>query len=430
MLEQHLETAENKEKAKFIKRKDEAGADAVSDIYEAIRVIITNTPQATSIQDHINKIDELFKAEARNQTITLCTAHKSKGLESERVFLLEPEKMPFFHPKMDEESLKQEDNLYYVAITRAKKVLVYLINDKWRDKNTIPDYGQTHFDDMNWDPSDITRLANTKKSNEPAPVEAKEPTKTLATAENLTPFFKAIRGDYVILDYETTDLKGEPVQIGVIDHTGKELINTYIRPAKYTIDPEAAAIHGITMGRVKDAPTFTDIYDKLRDALHGKTVVAYNAAFEGKITRLTCQLYNLPIIEPKSWQCAMQMYAANNPEKLTPWGKKGGWWKLTEALEQEGLEPLSDAHDALADVRMTLQLIQHLQIKLGIKQSEAKPVIQTIPEVKPFEHKTHHNDASERLTEIVSKFNLQQVNIMLDILNDRKEELEAEVAHA
>lgn len=440
MLEQHLEAAENKEKAKFVKRKDEAGAEGVKDIYEAIRVIISNNTIATSIQDHIDKIDELFKAEARNQTITLCTGHKAKGLEADRVFLLQPQNMPFFHPKMNEESLKQEDNLYYVAITRAKKELVYLINDKWKEKHTIPDYGQTHFDDLDWDPNDITRLLRPgEKASElestPEPVEEEKPRfsiKPLAVAEHLDPFFAAIQGDFVILNYETTDLDGEPVQIGVIDYTGKELINTYIRPVKRDIDPEAAALHGIAADRVKDAPTFADIYDKLRGALHGKTVVAYNAAFEGKITRLTCQLYDLPIIEPKSWQCAMLMYAAHNPEKLTPWGAKGGWWKLTEALKQEGLTPSSDAHDALADVRMTLQLIQCLQEKLGLTESRSLPAPKVVPapEAKPIEHKTHHQDPSERLTAIVSQFNLQQVNIMLELLNDRKEELEAEVEHA
>jgi len=59
--------------------------------------------------------------------ILLSTIHKSKGLEADRVFILRPDLMP--HPMakgIDE--LKQEDNLHYVAITRAKHMLTYLVD--------------------------------------------------------------------------------------------------------------------------------------------------------------------------------------------------------------------------------------------------------------------------------------------------------------
>jgi hypothetical protein len=56
--------------------------------------------------------------------IILSTCHKSKGLEADRVFFLNPELIP--HPKAKtEKALYGEKCLKFVAITRAKKELVY-----------------------------------------------------------------------------------------------------------------------------------------------------------------------------------------------------------------------------------------------------------------------------------------------------------------
>jgi preprotein translocase subunit YajC len=56
----------------------------------------------------------------------------------------------------------------------------------------------------------------------------------------------------------------------------------------------------------------------------------------------------------------MRMYAKHNPNKADRRGKLGTNWKLTEAVAQQGLQADENAHDALADVRMTLALIQSI----------------------------------------------------------------------
>lgn len=68
---------------------------------------------------------ELFQDDAHKQRcILLSSVHKSKGLEWPRVYLLgRSDYMPFFKAEMDWE-LEQEQNLIYVAITRAKHELI------------------------------------------------------------------------------------------------------------------------------------------------------------------------------------------------------------------------------------------------------------------------------------------------------------------
>jgi DNA helicase-2/ATP-dependent DNA helicase PcrA len=68
---------------------------------------------------------ELFQDDAHKQRcILLSSVHKSKGLEWPRVYLLgRSDYMPFFKAEMEWEQ-EQEQNLIYVAITRAKHELI------------------------------------------------------------------------------------------------------------------------------------------------------------------------------------------------------------------------------------------------------------------------------------------------------------------
>jgi len=61
------------------------------------------------------RIETLFRDEDQTSVITCSTVHKAKGLERDRVWLLEGT----FNPHGG----RQEKNIYYVAVTRAKKEL-------------------------------------------------------------------------------------------------------------------------------------------------------------------------------------------------------------------------------------------------------------------------------------------------------------------
>ena len=70
-------------------------------------------------------IDRMFSDKDRGG-IRLSSVHKAKGLEADNVFVLHPEKMP--HPMAKSKAAKeQEENLKYVAMTRAKHKLAWVI---------------------------------------------------------------------------------------------------------------------------------------------------------------------------------------------------------------------------------------------------------------------------------------------------------------
>lgn len=77
----------------------------------------------TSVEVMKSKIEKIY-TEDEKDGVVLSTIHKSKGLESNRVFFLNPNLIP--SPKVTcEEALYSEYCLKFVAITRAKKELIY-----------------------------------------------------------------------------------------------------------------------------------------------------------------------------------------------------------------------------------------------------------------------------------------------------------------
>jgi superfamily I DNA/RNA helicase len=68
----------------------------------------------------------MFSDEKIENAVMLSTAHKSKGLEANRVLILLPDKLPLKYPHQKDWQFVQEMNLKYVALTRAKKELVFI----------------------------------------------------------------------------------------------------------------------------------------------------------------------------------------------------------------------------------------------------------------------------------------------------------------
>lgn len=79
--------------------------------------------QLETIDSFLNKLKSLFID--KEDAIMLCTIHKSKGLESDVVYILNENLIPSKFAKSTEQ-LKQEMNLKYVARTRAKEEMYFL----------------------------------------------------------------------------------------------------------------------------------------------------------------------------------------------------------------------------------------------------------------------------------------------------------------
>jgi DNA polymerase-3 subunit epsilon len=162
------------------------------------------------------------------------------------------------------------------------------------------------------------------------------------------------RKDWLILDTETTGLgpSDEIIQIGIIDPFGNVVFNSLLNPVKRRMSQEAKAKHGIELSSLRNAPTFVDIYPKLRELLHGKLVVAYNIQYENRILTQTCAKHasddsTLGRIR-LTIQCAMTAYSAFIGE-WNPKYQDYKWQKLP-----------GTTHDAIEDCLATLKVIKEM----------------------------------------------------------------------
>lgn len=101
-------------------------AATIVDKFAALRALVAGH---TSVAAVVATITRLF---APGQgLLTLSTIHRSKGLEWPKVFFLDPHLLPSPWATQSWQR-RQETNLCYVAITRAKLDLVYIRSDNWK----------------------------------------------------------------------------------------------------------------------------------------------------------------------------------------------------------------------------------------------------------------------------------------------------------
>lgn len=111
---------ENDERQKLIAAEKISLANALQDKVATLMVICMNAKSIQHIYDIINTIfsDNIYG-------VTLSSVHKAKGKEADNVFILKPELLP--HPNARGWQVQQEMNLKYVAITRARSRLAWVM---------------------------------------------------------------------------------------------------------------------------------------------------------------------------------------------------------------------------------------------------------------------------------------------------------------
>lgn len=153
---------------------------------------------------------------------------------------------------------------------------------------------------------------------------------------------------FLIFDTETTglDSNAEAVQIAIINQNGDRIFESLVKPVG-KISPQAIAIHGIDDKKLKYAPTFNDIYLKIKAILESSKILIYNSAFDVRIINQQCYLNDLPSINIKS-ECVMNWYAQYC----------GDWSDYHQSYTWQRL-PGAD-HSAIGDCRATLAVIKEM----------------------------------------------------------------------
>lgn len=168
-----------------------------------------------------------------------------------------------------------------------------------------------------------------------------------------------MRGEFVIIDTETTGVgtTDEVIQIGIIDSTGRTLLDTLVKPTR-PVPSVVTRIHGLTDEKLADCAPFCDHYVTLSSLLAGRTVLAYNMDFDWRMLVQSAKVYGLPPFRTGDRQCAMKAYAQFHG-MFDLKRRTYAYQKLGEACRHQKI-PVIKAHDALSDARMTLALVRKM----------------------------------------------------------------------
>lgn len=119
-----LSVFEEEQVQKFTLKDDLDKVARTRDRVGSVRDLANAMGAGSTTRDLARQIEMIFKEQSGHGMLTLCTIHRSKGREWDRVYLIGRQTyQPGWWAKQEWE-LQQEQNLEYVAVTRAKRELV------------------------------------------------------------------------------------------------------------------------------------------------------------------------------------------------------------------------------------------------------------------------------------------------------------------
>jgi len=206
--------------------------------------------------------------------------------------------------------------------------------------------------------------------------------------------------DVVFFDIEATGLnviRDRIVQIALIKYfkSGKppEELMLMINPSM-PISEEAIAVHGITPDMLKNKPVFAQVADQLWEFIGNADLGGYNS-----------DRYDIPMLMEEFSRVGKEL--SMNHRRTVDVQKifyKMEPRTLVAALKYYCGKPLEDAHDALADVRATVDVLEGMIEKYkdvdyvdGDGYTHKAPISNSLEELSKFTSETRMLDATQRL---------------------------------
>ena len=104
-----------------LQKKGKKAESAIQSLNDKIDTLIAFTDGKNTIDEVRRSIETLFSDNNPKNSVILSSVHRAKGLEADRVFVLEYARIRI--PMQDEEFAQQEANLEYISLTRSKDYL-------------------------------------------------------------------------------------------------------------------------------------------------------------------------------------------------------------------------------------------------------------------------------------------------------------------
>lgn len=164
--------------------------------------------------------------------------------------------------------------------------------------------------------------------------------------------------DPLFLDTETTGLgnTAQALEIGLVNSQGETVYHTRLKPT-VSIEPGAAAVHGISEAELADAPSWPDIAAQLRQHIGPRPLVIFNMDFDMRILKQTAAAHS----DQADWLNALKVYCAMRlSARYYGATNRYGTISLASAASQAGLSWSGQAHSAPADAAMTAGVVSDI----------------------------------------------------------------------
>ncbi|MGA7340431.1 MAG: exonuclease domain-containing protein [Terracidiphilus sp.] len=165
--------------------------------------------------------------------------------------------------------------------------------------------------------------------------------------------------DFVVIDFETANADLSSIcQAGIASFSDGRLADTWttlVNPNDY-FDPFNISIHGIDEHRVKDSPTWAEVFPQISSRLLNRIVVSHTS-FDRVAMARACDCSDLP-----NFECTW-LDSARVVRRAWPEFSRSGYG-LTNVASHFGIA--YNAHDALEDARCAGMLLLRAIAETGL----------------------------------------------------------------
>jgi DNA polymerase-3 subunit epsilon len=138
------------------------------------------------------------------------------------------------------------------------------------------------------------------------------------------------------------------IEIAVVNAGGAVVLDELVAPCR-PVTAKATAVHGLREEDLAEAAPWPRVWERLLPILGTGPVVAWNAAFDLRLIRQTCDRHRMPFATPRLW-CLRTAFQERHPLCRST---------LEAACLTLGL-PCRPAHRALADARVARAVFREL----------------------------------------------------------------------
>jgi DNA polymerase-3 subunit epsilon len=163
---------------------------------------------------------------------------------------------------------------------------------------------------------------------------------------------------YAVIDFETTNLKEDrratEVAIAVLDSELNVILEfeSLVKPVK-AVYRHSLGYSRLTLKELEQAPTFAEIWPTIASLVSGKILVMHNSQFDSQVLSNELAAMSLEVELPPT---VCTLIAAR---RVLPGRSGEGPYKLENLAEEFGFDS-PDSHQAMVDVRMTIELFKAL----------------------------------------------------------------------